>query len=325
MVFWINVPIGVAVVVMLVLWLHEDLKHRQHRIDYLGALLMVLGSGTLMFAVVQGPHLDGSVFAALLVGAIAVLGLFFLHERRTAEPMLPIALLNNRIIGAGTLGCFSLGAIIMGASAFLSLYVQGVMGHSAIVAGIVLMTPSVTWPIGSSSGGWIMLRTSYRTTCAIGAVPLVAGSLIMILLDPSSGPLFAGIGAGLIGIGMGLTNNTFTVAIQGSVGWAQRGIATSTLSFMRQVGQAIGAAVFGGTINAALAGQGASSDMADRIMDPVLRRGIAIDEIAPLTNAIAHGLHDVYLITGGLCLVVLATALLLPPGLNPLRAQARPL
>ena len=100
---------------------------------------------------------------------------------------------------------------------------------------------------------------------------------------------------------MGLTNNTFTVAIQGSVGWAQRGVATSTMSFMRQVGQAIGAAVFGGTINAELAGQGASGDIVDRIMDPVLRRGIAAEEIAPLTQAIAHGLHHVYLITAVLC------------------------
>jgi EmrB/QacA subfamily drug resistance transporter len=324
MVFWINVPIGIVVVAMLVLWLHEDLKQRLHRIDYVGALLMMLGSGVLMFALVQGPHLGGRAFAVLMCCAIAFLALFVLHERRSPEPMLPIALLKNRIIGAGAIGCFALGATIMGSSAFLSLYVQGVMGRSAIIAGIVLMTPSVTWPIGSSSGGWIMLRTSYRTTCAIGAVPLIAGSLIMVALDPASGPLLAGIGAGLIGVGMGLTNNTFTVAIQGSVGWAQRGIATSTMSFMRQVGQALGAAVFGGTINAALATQGAGSDIVDRIMDPVLRRGIAAEEIAPLTTAIAHGLHVVYLITAALCLVVLGTALLLPPGLNPLRAQRPP-
>jgi hypothetical protein len=162
-----------------------------------------------------------------------------------------------------------------------------------------------------------MLRTSYRTTTAMGAVPLLIGSLLLVLLDPASGPLVAGVGAGLVGIGMGLTNNTFTVAIQGSVGWAQRGVATSTMSFMRQVGQAIGAAVFGGTINAELASRGASGDIVDRIMDPVLRKTIAAAEIAPLTQAIAHGLHYVYIITSALCLLVLATALLLPPRLSP--------
>jgi EmrB/QacA subfamily drug resistance transporter len=317
MVFWVNVPIGAVAAGMLILWLHEDLKPREHSIDYVGTGLMVAGSGLLMFAVVQAPHLPRQTFAALLAASVGILALFFQHERRAPEPMLPIALLRNRVLAAGSIGCFALGAIIMGSSAFLSLYVQGVMGRSAIAAGIVLMTPSVTWPIGSSSGGWLMLRTSYRATTAMGAVPLLVGSLMLVLLDPASGPWLAGVGAALVGIGMGLTNNTFTVAIQGSVGWAQRGVATSTMSFMRQVGQAIGAAVFGGTINAELASRGASGDIVDRIMDPALRKTIAAAEIAPLTEAIAHGLHHVYVITSALCLLVLATAVLLPPRLRP--------
>ena len=324
MVFWVNVPIGAVAAGMLILWLHEDVKHRQHRIDYRGAALMALGSFVLMFAVVQAIHLSIAVFVTLIVLALVLLTLFVLHERRAPEPMLPMDLLKNRIIAAGNLACFALGAIMMGATAFLSLYVQGVMGRSAIIAGIVLMTPSVAWPIGSASGGWLMLRTSYRATTLIGAVPLILGSIAMIMLDPARGPLLAGFGAALIGIGMGLTNNTFTVAIQSSVGWAQRGIATSTVSFTRQVGQAVGAAVFGGTINAELVQQGASGDIVDRIMDPGLRGSLAPDAIAPLTQAIAEGLHNVYLITGLLGLGVLATALLLPRGLNPLRDARRP-
>jgi hypothetical protein len=89
------------------------------------------------------------------------------------------------------------------------------------------------------------------------------------------------------------------------------------MSFMRQVGQSIGAAVFGGTINAQLAAQGAGGDIVDRIMDPAQRGTIAADAIAPLTAAIARGLHDVYIITALLGLGVLATALMLPRGLNP--------
>ncbi len=317
MVFWVNVPIGAAAAAMLLLWLHENVEHRQHRIDYPGAVLMALGSFVLMFALVQAIHLSVAVFATLLALSVVLFALFFLQERRAPEPILPLDLLKNRIIAAGMLGCFALGAIIMGATAFLSRYGEGGMGRSAIVAGIVLMTASVTWPIGSSTGGWIMLRTSYRATIMIGAAPLLLGSLIMVLLDPAQGPLLAGLGAALIGIGMGLTNNTFTVSIQGSVGWGQRGVATSTMSFMRQVGQSIGAAVFGGTINAELAAHGASGDVVDRIMDPVLRQTIAADAIAPLTQAIATGLHNVYIITALLGVGVLATALLLPRGLNP--------
>ncbi len=308
MVFWVNVPIGAAAMAMMALWLNEAPRQRRRHIDYYGSVLMMAGSGVLMFALVQATHLGVGRFLGLIAVAAVLLALFFRNEARAAEPMLPVALLKNRIIGAGALGCLSLGAIIMGASAFLSLYVQGVMGHSAVVAGIVLMTPSVAWPIGSALGGWSMVRTSYRTTTIIGAAPLIAGSLVLIALDPALGPLFAGTGAGLIGIGMGLTNNTFTVATQSSVGRAQRGIATSTISFMRQVGQALGAAVFGGTLNAYLAREGAGEDIVDRIMDPALRRSVSAEALAPLTQAIAAGLHHVYIIIAFLGLAVLTTA-----------------
>jgi MFS family permease len=323
MVFWVNVPIGATAMVMMALWLNEPPRQRQRRIDYYGSALMMSGSGVLMFALVQATRLGAGTVLALLAVAAVLLALFVRNEARTTEPMLPVGLLRNRIIGAGALGCTALGAIIMGASAFLSLYVQGVMGRSAMIAGIVLMTPSVAWPIGSILGGWLMVRTSYRTTTIVGAAPLIIGSLVLIALDPALGPLFAGTGAGLIGVGMGLTNNTFTVATQGSVGRAERGVATSTISFARQVGQALGAAVFGGTVNAYLASQGASEEIVDRIMDPVLRRGVAADVLGPLTQAIADGLHHVYIIITLLGLAVLATAWLLPVGLSPVTHAQR--
>jgi MFS family permease len=249
--------------------------------------------------------------------------LFFRHERRAPEPMLPLALLRNRVIAAGNVACLALGAVIMGSTAFLSLDVQGVMGQSAIVAGMALAAPSVAWPVGSSTGGWLMLRTSYRTTAIVGAMPLIIGTAMMIMLDATHGPIWAATGGAFIGIGMGLTNNTFTVAIQGSVNWNQRGVATSTLSFTRIVGQSFGAAIFGGTINAALAAQGAAGDVVDRILDPTLRQSLAANEIGPLMTAIGAGIHHVYLITGILVLGVLATALSLPARLSPLRGAAK--
>jgi len=319
MVFWVNIPIGAVAAGMLILWLHEGLGHKNRRIDYPGAILMVSGSGLLMFAVVQATHLDTALVVALLLAAFVLLTLLVLYERRAPEPMIPIALLQNRIIAAGTIGCFALGAIMMGATAFLSLYIQGVMGRSAVLAGLLLMTPSLAWPIGSSAGGWIMLKTSYRATTLIGTAPLILGCALMVLLNPASAVLVAGFGVAFVGIGMGLTNNTYTVAIQGSVDWNQRGVATSTMSFMRQTGQSIGAAVFGGTINAQLADTGAGADITDRIMDPAFRHTISSETIAPLTQAIAAGLHHVYLITAVLALLVLATALMLPKGLSPHR------
>jgi hypothetical protein len=171
--------------------------------------------------------------------------------------------------------------------------------------------------IGSTSGGWLMLRSSYRSTTIAGGTLLVAGGIVMVLLRPGIGPWVAGLGVGLIGIGMGLITNTYTVSTQGAVGWSQRGVATSTISFMRQLGQSIGAAIFGGTINAELAKHSAGADVVDRIMNPALRRAIPSDLIGTLADAIATCLNHVYWITLGLGFAVMATAYLMPPRLGP--------
>ncbi len=252
---------------------------------------MMTGTGLLMFALVQATHLGRGMFA-LDRSAPRSASSSSSSCTSAARPSRCCRwrCCGNRVIAAGNVACFALGAIIIGATAFLSLYVQGVMGRSAIVAGLVLMAPSVSWPIGSTLGGWLMLRTSYRTTAALGAAPLLVGCIIMIALDPSRGPLAAWIAASLIGIGMGFTNNTFTVATQGSVGWAQRGVATSTLSFMRaSSGNRSARRSSAAPSTRRSAGSNASSDIIDRIMDPTLRRTLAASDIWPLTQAIAPG------------------------------------
>lgn len=324
MVFWINVPIGGIAGVMLMLTLHEQLHHRQHRIDYLGSVLMMLATSTLMFALVDAAKLRLDILAALLAAAMVLLALFILHERRTPEPMLPLALWRNPIIAGGNFSYLALGAVLMGSTAFLSLYVQGVMGRSAMIAGFALGAPSVSWPIGSMLGGRLMLYASYRAAVLAGAVPFVVGSLMMIALEPTSSALWAATGAALIGVGMGFTNNTFQVAIQSTVDWGQRGVATSTTAFSRIIGQALGAAVFGGLLNASVPAAVAGGDIVARAIDPNLRQSLPPAVLEPVMQALAHGLHHVYLITGLLVLLVASMALNLPAGLSPVRpARAR--
>lgn len=316
MVFWINVPIAAVAALMLVLWLKEEPQPHARRIDYGGAVLLTAGSALLMFALVEAGQLDLLVVAALIAMGLALLFWFFRLEQASSDPMLPVTLLKNRMLASASLGGLFSGAILMGATAFISVFVQGVMGRSALTAGLVLTTPSVTWVIGTMSGGWMMLRSSYRATILTGGTVLLAGGIIMVMLDAASGPFIAGAGVGIVGIGMGLTTNTYTVATQGSVGWAQRGVATSMITFMRQVGQAGGAAVFGGTMNAELAKHGASPDIVDRVMNPALRSMIPHDMTNTLAGAIATGLNHVYWITLALSFAVMMTALLLPPRLN---------
>lgn len=312
-------PIGGIATVMLMLTLREQLHYRRHRIDYLGSALMMLATSTLMFAPVDAAKLRLDVLVGLIVAATILLAFFLLHKQWTPEPMLPLALWRNPIVASGNFVFLALGAVMMGSTAFLSLYVQGVMGRSVIVVGLALAAPSVSWPLGSLLGGRLMLRVSYRGAALAGMLPFVVGSVMMRALDPMRGPLWAATGAAVIGIGMGFTNNTFHVAIQSTVDWGQRGIATSTTLFSRIIGQALGAAVFGGLLNANLPDAVAGGEILARALDPNLRRSLPPAEVARLMQALAHGLYHVYLITGLLVLLVAAMALHLPVGLSPVR------
>jgi len=123
------------------------------------------------------------------------------------------------------------------------------MGHSPAVAGLVISAQSVSWMFAAFAAGRLMIRTSYRLTAAIGGVALVAGAAMLVMLGPETDPFWAAAAGFVMGIGMGFCNTTFIVAIQTSVGWHERGIGTGSQMFMRMLGMAVGAAIFGAIIN----------------------------------------------------------------------------
>ena len=322
LVFWINVPIGVATFVMFGLFLHEQREPRRHRVDYLGSGLLMLGVGAPMFALVQIGNAAAATLAAVAFAGAAALSALALHERGAAEPILPLRLWRNRVVAVGCLAGFFNGALMMGVSGFLPTYVQGAMGRDATAAGVVLAASSVSWAFASMAAGRLMIRTSYRLAASIGGVCLVLGSLMVILLTPASGMLWAGSGSFVLGVGMGFCNTAFIVSTQASVGWSERGMATSSTMFMRIVGQSVGAAVFGAILNFGVYRLAPdAADGVNRLLSAEGRRSLGATAIVRLTEAVGSSLHVVYLIAGLIALVSLALALALPPRLSPTRPQ----
>ena len=320
LVFWVNLPIGAATFVMLGLFLRERREPQRHRIDYLGSALLMLGIGAPMLTLVQVGNSDAVTLAALAAaGAVALVALLA-HQRRAAEPMLPIQLWRNRIVAVGCLAGFFNGALMMGVSGFLPTYVQGAMGLDATAAGVVLAASSVSWAFASMISGRLMIRTSYRLAASIGGISLIAGSLVLIMMTPESGLLWVGAGAFLLGVGMGFCNTAFIVSIQASVGWNERGMATSSTMFMRIVGQSVGAAVFGAILNFGIYSQlPEAGDAVNRLMSPAARQSLGATEIARLTEAVGASLHVVYVIAGLVAVVSLVLAFALPARLSPTR------
>ena len=319
LVFWVNIPIGIAAIIMIAVFLREPIEHRPRRIDYLGSLLLMVSITALMLILVQGGSLSYMTLAGAGALTLASLVVLVVHEIGTPEPMLPFDLWRqHRIIVVGSFGGAVISAVMTGVSAFLPTYVQGAMGRSPLAGGLVLGAMSVTWAFASFLGGRLMVRTTYRLTAVLGTLALIAGTSVLITLTPERGIPWASTGSLLIGIGMGLCNTTFIVSIQAAVPWHQRGAATSSCMFLRFVGQSLGAASFGAVLNFTLMREApGAGDMINRLMEPEQRTGLGVQELVRLTDVIASGLHSTYLLAGGLSVLAFGFALLLPARLSP--------
>lgn len=317
LVFWVNLPIGVGAMVMLAVFHDEHVEHKGHRVDFVGALLLMAGTAALMLALIQGHALAAAPLVGLYAAAAVCLAAFLAQERRAVEPMMPLELWRNRVIAAGNLGGLSTGALMIGVVSFLPAYVQGVMGRSATVAGFALTAMSLGWPIASTIGGRVMVRRSYRFVAVLGGLFLIAGSSVLWALGPLRGPIWAAAGTFLVGAGLGLCTTAFLVSIQASVGWAQRGVATSATMFMRIAGQAVGAAVFGAVVNYGLEIGDTGHDSIDQLMEPATRANLAAADVSALSDVLAAALHNVYVIGLALAVVTLVISLTIPRGLSP--------
>jgi EmrB/QacA subfamily drug resistance transporter len=323
-VFWMNLPIGAAAIGMIALFLPEHVQSRAHHVDYRGSVLLLLAIGTLML-LLQGNGLPGMARAG--VAALFVLAgvTLVLHERRVAEPMLPLELWRNRVIVSSSAGSLVTGTLMMGVTAYLPTYVQGNMGRGPDVSAAILALMSVVWVIGSATAGLCLPRTTYRRIATSGALALIAGAATLIALTPARGPVWAGVGAVLIGLGMGFCNTTFMVSVQTSVAWGQRGAATSSTMFLRFLGQALGASAFGAVLSASLPGHTRqAADTLDRLMDAHWRATAAAGELARLVDVTAAAMRQAYLLTGILAVLALLLALTYPPRLGPVTSKPIP-
>jgi EmrB/QacA subfamily drug resistance transporter len=288
-VFWINLPIGAIAMAMLAAFLREQPHHEPPPIDYLASLLLTVGAGGLMLAMIQAAQLPAGLVAAVAAVGVAALWLMVRHERHAPAPMLPIRFWTNRVIALGNFSSFAIGMVMMSVTGFLPAYIQRVMGLGVAASGVVLAAMSIAWAFASVAAARLMLRTSYRTTAMLGGGLLALGSAALAVMTPQSGVIWAAAGALMVGLGMGSCNTTYLVSVQGAAPLRERGAATASNMFMRIVGQSTGAALYGALVNVALAHDG------------------------PLGTS----LRGVHIAAAIVALVVLALGARLPARLNP--------
>lgn len=320
-VFWMNIPIGILSMIMLILFLKETVEKKRPSIDYMGSFYLLVTVSSLMLLLIGGGTLwDWSSWPIALLAALFVIGLiiFLYQETRAPEPMMPLTLWKNPVISIANAAGLTTGIILIGLSTFLPTYLQGVMNLSPTAAGFVLASMSISWSISATLAGKKIISFGFRRMILYGGFVLLLGTSFFALMKAEYGPAWPTTGAVIMGIGMGMLYTTFTVVIQNSVPWTQRGVATASHMFTRILGNTLGAALLGGILNARLGpyfankeaetGLSLELDLANQLLDPDKKAGLSEQVIQIIREGLTLSLHSVY---WGIFLIAAFTLLLI--------------
>lgn len=252
-IFFINIPLSLLAGWILARNFHENVERRRQKIDYAGAVLLTGGTSLIILGLLEGGQAWawGSLWSVgIFAIGVAALVAFVLVERRVSHPILPLWVLQRRVLLAGSIVSLVVGAIVLGMSSYVPTFTQEVLGTSALVAGFALASLTVGWPITASLAGHLYLRIGFRATSLIGAMIAAAGAALTLLLGAGSEVWQVALFCFIMGAGMGLVAAPTLIAAQSSVDWGDRGVVTGTNMFARSIGSAVGVAVFGAIVNA---------------------------------------------------------------------------
>jgi len=248
-IFYINLPFGIAALLITSAVLHIPKVKREHKIDYLGAVLMVAATVSILLTVsIYGPEhgwLDSRTIAYFIAGIVLVI-LFIYWESKAQEPILPLDLFKNHTFTLTSILGAVIGAGMFGAIVMLPLYLQVVKGASATEAGLKLI-PLMLGIVSTSifSGKAISKSGKYKKFPVMGTTLMTVGILLMVTLTRETPFWQLSIFSILVGAGLGLSMQTIVIALQNSVDFKDMGVATSSNTFFRSLGSVFGTALFG--------------------------------------------------------------------------------
>ncbi|HEY0125732.1 MAG TPA: MDR family MFS transporter [Blastococcus sp.] len=248
-IFWLNVPLGIAAIVVVMRVLHLPHERREHRIDWPGALALVAALVPLLVVAEQGRTwgwTSGSAVLCYVVGAAGLIG-FVIAERAYGEDaILPLRMFGNRTFSVGSVSSIVLGAGMFGGILLLPQYLQVVHGSSPTVAGLQMLPLVLGIMTGAMSAGQVIARTGrYKVFPLVGVVFItVALAALSMVVEADTSVWTLVPFMLLLGIGLGFNMQPIILAVQNAVSPREIGVATSSVTFFRQMGGTIGTAAF---------------------------------------------------------------------------------
>jgi EmrB/QacA subfamily drug resistance transporter len=292
-IFYVNVPIGiVALIVIQRLLPTVKVATATRNFDLIGGAIFTISMVFLLVGLTNkqfGDWTEPTVGGFILIGIIGTL-LFVFAESRAAEPIVPLDLWRARTYSASMVSTFFAAFAFFGAIVFLPRWFQVVDGFSATNSGLAVLPLMVGLIFSSIVSGLAVSRTGRYKWILVGAIAVMGLSTLLMtqLTKDTPVPILWG-WMFLAGLGVGPTFSVFTIVIQNAVPFRQLGVATSNLTFFRQIG---------GTIALAFVGTIFGTTLKDQLPTQLLSAGVSPQDLAKLGQAVASGTLDQNVLAG---------------------------
>ena len=337
-VFYVNLPVGLIAVPTLILTLPYKPGSGRRRIDWWGAATVVGAVVTLLLALSWGGQTEPNGYAwlspqiiGLLASSVILTGIFLWIEQHVPEPILPLHLFKIPAIRSVNVLALVLGAMLLGTTLYIPLYVQVVQGQSASNSGVISTPLTLALVFANIGTGQFISRVGRLKIPAIAGIVLsLLGLSLLLTLTVTTDLSFVVMAMIIVGFGFGLILPTLTITVQESVQRKELGVGTATVQFFRAIGSTVGVALIGTTvtnsyvsaINADPAAQGLSPqllsviDQPQSLLDasPQLSSQLQAHPtiVAAVHNALVNAIHNGFLITTIVAVLGLLAVLTLP-------------
>ncbi|MBW2536199.1 MAG: MFS transporter [Deltaproteobacteria bacterium] len=323
-VFWFNIPAGLLAALLVAIALHERPAHDgPGGLDLAGTLLLIGGLVCLLVGL-QGIESRAPWSYPALGGAL-LLGLGFAwHERRSERPVLPLSLFRQQAMLVTGVGGLAVGGLLFSLVTFIPLFVQGVLHGSPTRAGLALVPLSLVWTTATFATGPLSRRVGYRPVVVLGGLLAAVGAATLLAVPREGSPLVRHLAMVSIGAAMGLIITASTIAVQDTMPWHRRGVATALIQFTRTVGGMVAVTLLGALVTARFAdGMGRHlppGATPSELLDPGRWERFDRATLDRARGALAGAIHGAFLVLAGLGGAILLVHLAFPP----LRVENRP-
>lgn len=328
--FWASIPFGVAATAVVFRFLHLAHERRDAKIDVAGIVTLTPALVTILLATSWGGTTyawSSPVILGLYAAGAVLLAAFIWAETRAEEPILPLRLFKSSVLSLSNLAAFGVAMVMFGSIIYIPVFAQGVIGVNATISGLILLPLMLGLIVCGIISGQLITRTGrYKAIMLLGVALMGAGIWLLTRLTHAATSGQLTMAMVVLGIGLGLCMQQYTLLVQNVSARTDLGIATASTQFFRNVGSTVGIAIFGTVMTSGLYAAitshlpaGAAEQMAasgqeigvGAVLDPALAQSLPPAVADAVRQGLAERLHEVFLLgLPILAVVFLATALI---------------